>query len=96
MAKHFLASVRDFGLAQGRGVKKTTRPALYGLPVRLLIRVLRLSGTGDLAIIGVPIFRLLAIEGNEIIEALGELNRQGQLRFRMQADVVELKIGREE
>ena len=93
VAKHFLASVRDFGLAQGRGAKKTIRPALYGSPVRLLIRVLRLAGAGDLAIIGTPIFRLLSIEGNEIIEALGELNRQGQLRFRMQADVVELKIG---
>jgi hypothetical protein len=24
---------------------------------------------------------------------LGELNRQGELRFRMQADVVELQVG---
>lgn len=93
VAKHFLASVRDFGLAQGRAVKKTVRPALYGSPVRLLVRVLRMSGVRDLEIIRAPIFRLLSIDGAEIIEALGELNRRGQLRFRMQADVVELDIG---
>jgi hypothetical protein len=93
VAKHFLASVRDFGLAQGRAVKKSIRPALYGAPVRLLIRVLRMSGARDLEIISAPIFRLLSIEGAEIIESLGELNRQGQLRFRMQADVVELQVG---
>lgn len=92
VAKHFLASVRDFGLAQGKTVKKSVRPALYGAPIRLLIRILRLSGAGDLKIISAPVFRLLAIEGPEIIDALGELNRQGQLRFRMQADVVDLQI----
>ena len=31
--------------------------------------------------------------GTEVIDALGELNRQGELRFRMQADVIELEIG---
>lgn len=93
VAKHFLASVRDFGLAQGRAVKKSIRPALYGAPVRLVIRVLRMAGARDLEIISAPIFRLLSIEGAEIIESLGELNRQGQLRFRMQADVVELQVG---
>ena len=40
-----------------------------------------------------PVFRLLALEGIEVIDALGELNRQGELRFRMQADVIELGIG---
>jgi hypothetical protein len=40
-----------------------------------------------------PVFRLLALDGTEVIDALGELNRQGELRFRMQADVIELEIG---
>jgi len=39
------------------------------------------------------VFRLLALDGTEVIDALGELNRQGELRFRMQADVIELEIG---
>lgn len=93
VAKHFLASVRDFGLAQGRAVKKSIRPALYGSPVRLLITALRLAGKSDPEIVTAPVFRLLALEGIEVIDALGELNRQGELRFRMQADVIELGIG---
>jgi hypothetical protein len=93
IAKHFLASVRDFGLAQGRAAKKSIHPALYGSPVRLLITGLRLAGKSDLEIVTAPVFRLLALEGIEVIDALGELNRQGQLRFRMQADVIELGIG---
>jgi hypothetical protein len=40
-----------------------------------------------------PMFRLLALDGIEVIDALGELNRQGELRFRMQGDVIELEVG---
>jgi hypothetical protein len=40
-----------------------------------------------------PVFRLLALETTEVIDALGELNRQGELHFRMQSDVVELEVG---
>jgi hypothetical protein len=37
-------------------------------------------------------FRLLALDESEVIDALGELNRLGALRFRMQSDVVELDV----
>ena len=36
---------------------------------------------------------MLALEPDEVIDALGELSRQGALRFRMQGDVVELTLG---
>jgi hypothetical protein len=93
VAQHYMASIRDFGLARGKVRKTSVRPALYAAPVRLLIRVLRLARTGDLEIVTAPVFRLLALQGTEVIDALGELNRQGELRFRMQADVIELEIG---
>lgn len=93
VAQHYMASVRDFGLARGKLVKSSVRPALYASPVRLLITGLRLAGKSDPEIVTAPVFRLLALEGIEVIEALGELNRQGELRFRMQADVIELRIG---
>ena len=93
LAQHYMASIRDFGLARGKSKKLSLRPALYGAPVRLLIRALRLAGVNDLEILASPVFRLLALEGAEVIDALGELNQQGELRFRMQADVVELEIG---
>ena len=92
VAQKYAASVRDFGLARGTVRKVTVRPALHGAPVRLLVRALRLAGVGPLGLVHAPIFRLLALEEREVIEALGELNRRDALRFRMQGDVVELDI----
>jgi hypothetical protein len=92
VAQKYCASIRDFGLAKGIAKKVTVRPSLYGAPVRLLLRALRLIGTADLEIIRHRIFRLLGIDVPEVITALGELNRLEQIRFRMQGDVVELDL----
>ena len=92
VAQKYTASIRDFGLARGTVRKVTIRPALYGAPFRLLIRALRLVGVRPLDLVRAPIFRLLAIESHEVIEALGELNRLDAIRFRMQGDVIELDI----
>jgi hypothetical protein len=61
-----MASIRDFGLARGKVRKASVRPALYGAPVRLLIRALRLARTGDLEIVTAPVFRLLALDGERL------------------------------
>jgi hypothetical protein len=92
VAQKYCASIRDFGLAKGTAKKVTVRPSLYGAPVRLLLRALRLIGTADLEIIRHRIFRLLAIDVLEVTTALGELNRLEQIRFRMQGDIVELDL----
>jgi hypothetical protein len=92
VAQKYCASLRDFGLAKGVVKKTTVRPALYGSPVRLLVRALRLVDTPPLMLVGHPIFRLLAIDSTEVVDALSELNRLGALRFRMQGDVVELDL----
>ena len=91
-AQKYLASIRDFGLAEGVVRKRTVRPALYAAPVRLLIRALRLAGVPPLELVQSRVFRLLGIESNEVIDALGELNRFGDVRFRMQGDVIELAL----
>jgi hypothetical protein len=91
-AQKYLASIRDFGLAEGVVRKRTVRPALHAAPVRLLLRALRLSGASTLELVQSPAFRLLGIGSNEVIDALGELNRLGALRFRMQGDVIELGL----
>jgi hypothetical protein len=93
VARKYSASIRDFGLARGTVRKTTVRPALYGAPTRLLIRALRLVDTQDFDIVRAPIFKLIGLDGAEVIDALGELNRQGALRFRMQGDIVELELG---
>ena len=93
VSQKYTASIRDFGLAKGGVRKITVRPALYGAPVRLLIRALRLSGLSSLDLMPATAFRLLGLDVGEIIDALGELNRLEALRFRMQGDIIELDIG---
>jgi hypothetical protein len=90
VAQKYCASIRDFGLATGTAKKRTVRPALYGAPVRLLVAALRLDATPLMDLVRAPAFRLLGIDAPEVVDALGELNRQGALRFRMQGDVVEI------
>jgi len=94
VAQHYLASLRDCGLARGTRRKVTVRPALYAGPVRLLVRALALAGISGLSALRSPLFRLLALDSAEVIDALGELNGAGALRFRMQADIVELDAER--
>jgi hypothetical protein len=93
VAQKYCASIRDFRLAKGAVRKTTVRPALYGAPTRLLVRALRLVGARDMEIVRAPIFKLLGLDGAEVIDALGELHRQDALHFRMQGDIVELNVG---
>lgn len=92
VVQKYTASIRDFGLAKGIIRKTTVRPALYGAPTRLLVRALRLAGVAPFHLVQAPIFRLLGLDGPEVIDALGDLNRAGALRFRMQGDIVELNV----
>lgn len=92
VTRKYCASIRDFGLAVGAVSKRTVRPALYGAPVRLLVTALRLVGMPLLDLIQTPVFRLLGIDPSEVVDTLGELNRRGELRFRMQGDVVEIDL----
>jgi len=92
VAQHYLASVRDFGLATGTTRKLAVRPALYGCPVRLLLAALRMLRVPPLQVVRHEAFKLLGIGPEEVIDALAQLNRCGGLRFRMQADVVEIAV----
>jgi hypothetical protein len=56
------------------------------------VRALRLVGTPPLDLVQAAAFRLVGLDGTEVIDALGELNRTGALHFRMQSDVVELDV----
>jgi hypothetical protein len=84
--------VRRFGLAQGKVKKQTVRPALYAAPARLLIRALRLAGVRELDLVQAPIFRLIGLDGLEGIDALSDLHRREDLRFKLQADIVEIGL----
>ena len=92
VTQKYCASIRDFGLAAGAVHKRTVRPSLYGAPVRLIVTALRLIGTPFLDLVKSPVFRLLGIDSSEVIDTLGALHRRGDLRFRMQGDVVEIDL----
>ena len=55
----------------------------------------QLIAVQPLELLQAPVFRLLALDEREIIDALGELNRLGELRFRMQGDVIEINVDEE-
>ena len=92
VAQHYLASVRDFGFASGGSNKIAVRPSLRPAPVRLLLRALRLAGVSQSETINHSVFKILGIAPGEVVDVLSELSRQGALRFRMQADVIELSL----
>lgn len=92
VVQHYLASIRDFGLATGGAKKLSVKPALYAAPVRLLIQALLIAGTNSSVIVRHEAFKILGIAPNEVIDMLAELNRQGSLHFRIQADIVELSL----
>ena len=91
VAQHYLASIRDFGLARGVARKVSVRPALHAAPMRLLLNALRLVGRAPHEVLQAPEFRLLGVGPGEVVDTLAELNRRGDLRFRMQGDVIELE-----
>lgn len=92
VSQKYCTSIRDFGLANGVTRKTTIRPALYSAPVRLIIKASRLADIPIKQLLNLSVFRLLAIDTSEIIAALSELNQKGSLQFRIQGDVVELKL----
>ena len=89
--QHYLASIRDFGLATGANNKFTVRPALHPAPTRLLLRALALARVPLDKQIHHESFKLLGIGPESVVDALGSLNSRGAIRFKMQADVIELK-----
>lgn len=92
VAQHYLATVRDCGLAQGAISKQAHRPALYAAPVRLLLRALQSTRFSPAEIVVHESFKILGIAPGEVSSALSELNRHGTIKFRQQADVIELTL----
>lgn len=90
ISQHYLATVRDCGMAVGTLRKCTQRPALYAAPVRLLLRSLQLAKIAPREIVTHECFKIIGIAPSEVVDNLAELNRQGSIRFRQQADVIEL------
>lgn len=90
--KHLLSALKDFGVLRGSGAKRTVRPrpgpavALFGA------RLARLEGLTERRTLDARWFRLLGLHGERVVELFYAAHRAGVLKFRMQADVVELTL----
>jgi hypothetical protein len=92
VAQHYLATIRDCGLALGAINKRAHRPSLYPAPLRLLLRALEIARLPLPEIVTHESFKILGIAPGEVVGALSELNRHGAIKFRQQADVIELAV----
>jgi hypothetical protein len=93
IASHYLTLLGEFGLARGAQRKFSVRPAPGAAPVRFLLRAVLLDRGSNLAAVQSPLFRLLGLSLDEVVDLLFRLNAAGALRCRIQGDVVDLDLG---
>ncbi len=92
ITNHLLSALADFGFIEGSRVRRTARVRPGVEPTVFAATLGRLEGLTDRANLESRWFRLLGLDIEEAASALREAARAGALRFRMQADVVELVI----
>lgn len=90
--RHLLSALKNFGVLHGARTRRTVRPrpgahvALFGA------QLARLEGLTDRQALSARWFRLLGLGPEQVVELLYVAHRAGALGFRMQADVVELRL----
>ena len=92
ITNHLLSALADFGFIDGFRVRRTARVRPGVEPTVFAATLGRLEGLTDRANLESRWFRLLGLDAEEAASALREAARAGALRFRMQADVVDLVI----
>ena len=92
ITNHLLSALADFGFIEGFRVRRTARVRPGVESTAFAATLGRLEGLTDRANLESRWFRLLGLDDEETASALREAARAGALRFRMQADVVELVI----
>ncbi|HUX86802.1 MAG TPA: BrxA family protein, partial [Chloroflexota bacterium] len=89
---HLLAALKDFGLIRGSRPRRTVRPRL-GVQVTLFAaRLGHYEGLTDRQVLDSRWFRLFGLERDQVVDLFYVATRFGVLDFRMQADVVELRL----
>ncbi len=90
--QHLMAALKDCGVLRGSITRRTVRPR-PGTPFTLLAsRFALLEGLTPRQTLDSRWFRLLGLETEEVVKLLYTAATEGALRFRMQAEVVELQL----
>lgn len=90
--KHYLRSLVDFGVAEGRIEKRSRRPYVGPYVTLFLVQFEQLQGTPNQEIPRSAFFRLLGMSLPEATDALFRLNTEGLARVSIQGDVVNIEL----
>jgi hypothetical protein len=92
VCQHYLGSVRDFGLAEGRVVKRSQRPYAGSRVLVYALQLGRLQGLKPLDLLASDWMRVLGLDLDTAITRMYQLNAEGLAKFRMAGHVAELTL----
>ena len=92
ISNHVLSSLKDFGVVEGSRERRTTEVRLTSVVATFAAMLGRAEGLTDRQILDSAWFQFLGAGHADAVAALHSAATAGLLRFRMQADVVELHL----
>jgi len=92
LTSHILSSAKDFGLLEGKRIKRTAEVKPGSVSAAYAIRLSRLEGLSDRRTLESRWFRLMGLGLGDVIDLMHRTARQGALRFRFQADLAEIVL----
>ncbi len=92
LRQHLMASLKDFGVLRGSKVKRTVRPRPSSQVALFAARLALAEGQSPRRVLDSEWFRLLGLDTDQVVDLLYAAARDGVLRFRMQAEVVDLQM----
>jgi hypothetical protein len=92
VASHYLAMLRDCGLARGTQKKELLSPYIPARVVHLATLLLTNAGVPSRAVAEAEFFRAMGLTTGDVVELLNELDRVGVIDFAVQGDVTHLVV----
>ncbi len=92
LTSHLLSSAKDYGVLQGKRVKRTVEIKPGPVATAFAIRLSRLEGLSDRRTLESRWFHLLGLDLGNVLDLMHRTARQGTLRFRFQADLAEIVL----
>jgi len=92
LISHYLSSLKDFGLLEGRYVKRIKKPFISDDLFLYVVTILRDSKTGPLNILFNNDFKLFLLSEAEVANKLVEANRKGKIKFYQSGQNISLEL----
>lgn len=96
VTNHLASSWKDFGVVEGSKQRRVVRPRPSHATIRYAVELAKAEGRTDRQVLDAPWFRLLGLDVAGAEAALRAAARDGVLRFRAQAEVVEITLPADE